>query len=141
VSIGRFASFCGLIRRLPSIAAVVVAIASMLVVQWQEGPVVHVRCETHGELMHLGSESSSVHGGQDSEAPVSEHHLRQSTGGQAVAHDHCDVLQSTYSTVASIAPTIAITDGAALLAVPVATPSARLPRATFRIAPKTSPPA
>ena len=141
MQLGLFASLRGLIRRLPSIAVVVVALASMLAVQWQEGSVVHVRCEAHGEVMHLGAESTSVHDGQGTEGPVGQRHLRPGSGSEAVEHDHCDFLGSTYGTFASPTPAIAVTDGAAWLATPVATPSAPIARATFRLAPKTSPPA
>ena len=135
------ASFYRMIRRLPSIAAVAVALASMLAMQWHEGSVVHVRCDAHGEMMHLGAGGSSVAGGEDASGPIGADHLGRSPDGQAVEHDHCHFLGSTCSTIVKMATPVAISDGATLLVVLAPPPSAVVVRATFRLAPKTSPPA
>jgi hypothetical protein len=111
----------------------------MLAMQWHEGSVVHVRCDAHGEMMHLAAGGSAVARGED--APAGADHLGRSTDGQAVEHDHCHFLGSTCSTIVKVATPVAIADGATLLVVLAPPPSAVVARATFRLAPKTSPPA
>jgi hypothetical protein len=132
------ASFHRLIRRLPSIAVVAVALASMLAMQWQEGSVVHVRCDAHGEMVHLGAGGSSVVAG---EGPAGASHFDSSTGGHADDDDHCQFLGSECSAIVKIATPVAIADGATLLVTLAPPAAAVIVRATFRLAPKTSPPA
>jgi hypothetical protein len=131
------AAFHRLIRRLPSIAVVAVALASMLAMQWQEGSVVHVRCDAHGEMVHLGAGGSAVVAG---EGPVGAAHFDGSTGGQADDDDHCQFLGSECSAIVAIAPPVAHADVTTLLVNPAPPLGAVIVRATFRLAPKTSPP-
>jgi hypothetical protein len=130
------AAFHRLIRRMPSIAVVTLALASMLAMQWHEGSVVHVRCDAHGEMTHLGG--SSVVAGEA--GAVGNAHFDRSSGGQVDDDDHCQFLGAACSAIVKIATPVAIDDHATLL-VNVAPPlGAVIARATFRLAPKTSPP-
>lgn len=131
------ASFHRLIRRLPSIAVVAVALASMLAMQWHEGSVVHVRCDAHGEMVHLGAAGSAVVAG---EGPVGAARLDRSGGGLAVGDDHCQFLGAECSAIVKISTPVAVADGATLLVSLAPPPGAVIVRATFRLAPKTSPP-
>jgi hypothetical protein len=130
------ASLHRLIRRLPPIAVVAVALASMLAMQWHEGSVVHVRCDAHGEMVHLG-EGAVVSG----EGPAGAARLDGSTGGQAAIEDHCQFLGAACSAIVKISTPVAIADGATLLVMLAPPAGAVIVRATFRLAPKTSPPA
>jgi hypothetical protein len=132
------ASLHRLIRRLPPIAVVAVALASMLAMQWHEGSVVHVRCDAHGEMVHLGEGDSAVVSG---EGPAGAARLGGSTGGQAASDDHCQFLGAACSAIVKISTPVAIDDGATLLVMLAPPTGAVIVRATFRLAPKTSPPA
>lgn len=134
----------GVSIRLPAafhrLMVVVVALASMLSMQWHEAAVVHVRCNAHGEMSHLGAGGRSVVGAEAAAGPAGEARLDQGTTAELDDDDHCQVIGSTCSEVARVEAPVAIAGPATLLAVTAPPFGAPAARATFRLAPKTSPP-
>ena len=122
-------SFARQLRRAGAIATALAALACMLAVQSREAGYVHVRCAEHGELMHVGPATHATPG----------IHLVRDRGGTKTGHDHCMVVGANHCVQHAAAP-IAATEVAALERVASVAPAEYLSRATFRLAPKTSPP-
>lgn len=95
---------------------------------------VHVRCEAHGELVHVNApERASIeHGGSNV--------LRSLTGDLAFDHEHCVLVGTSACVDIAVAAAISMTLSACQPPLLLA-PAEYVARATFRIAPKNSPPA
>ena len=121
-------------RRAGTIALALLVMVCTVIVQSREGASVHVRCEAHGQLVHVKSVARDTGDHAPGLACVIP------ARGEAIAdHEHCPVVGTTHCTHGSIAQTAAVP--VATLVV-VRTPIARehSARTTFRLAPKTSPP-
>ncbi len=121
------------LRRAGAITTAVLLALCMLVVQSREVAMVHVRCAEHGQLVHVRASSSGHASAAAGTAMVVP-------GGRATSeHEHCALIGAKHCVhLAAVAPVSSIV--AALgprLAVELVSHS---PRATFRIAPKNSPP-
>ncbi|MEO6775848.1 MAG: hypothetical protein ABI467_23005 [Kofleriaceae bacterium] len=117
-----------------SILTALVLIVGMVATQTREAAMVHVRCVAHGELVHVNApERASI--GHNAKNVLSSR-----TGDVAFDHEHC-VLVGTSACV-PIAITAALTMSLSALPPPLLpAPATYVARATFRIAPKNSPPA
>jgi hypothetical protein len=123
------------LRRAGSTATAVLLMVCMLVVQSREAAMVHVRCAEHGQLIHVRAANhiAPAPGG----APVVALPAR---GDAASDHDHCALIGAKHcAELAAAAPVSTIV----LTVAPRMTPElvSYAARATFRIAPKNSPPA
>jgi hypothetical protein len=107
----------------------------MLVVQSREAAMVHVRCAEHGQLMHVRSANHIA------PAPAGTPVVALPGSGDAASdHDHCALIGAKHcAELAAVAPVPAIVLAIAprMSSELVSYPA----RATFRIAPKNSPPA
>ena len=128
-------SFLSRLRRAGAVAATLVMLAGMLAVQAREATVVHVRCVEHGQLMHV---EAPAHAAPTARTEAGTHVIADQ-GGARAGHDHCLVVGANHYVHAAAAPVTA-TEVAALEHVPSVAPAEHLARATFRLAPKTSPP-
>ncbi|HEY1817859.1 MAG TPA: hypothetical protein VGG74_36205 [Kofleriaceae bacterium] len=122
------------LRRAGAVATALLALTCMLVVQSSEAAVVHVRCAEHGVLMHLHPGAAPATA-QSSGATALHSHKDDRVGH----HDHCLMVATSHFVQASVAGT-ACTTASALELVRPPIPVEHVARATFRIAPKTSPP-
>jgi hypothetical protein len=120
-------------RHAGSIATALVLVIGMVGVQTHEAATMHVRCEAHGQLVHVTAPASPDLGGTNL--------LRTRTGqAAAVDHEHCALVGTTACDHVATTPAICVTVCAGLPPQPPA-PADYVARATFRIAPKNSPPA
>jgi hypothetical protein len=118
-----------------AIATALAALACMLAVQAREAGFVHVRCAEHGELMHV---QPAAHAGPTAQSTAGTH-VASDRGGAKAGHDHCMVVGANHCMQHAPAP-VAATEVATLERVVSVAPAEYLARATFRLAPKTSPP-
>lgn len=123
-------------RRVASAAVATLLVAVALLARWHESTTLHVRCATHGELMHVSHATV-----RDGATPkIGAHELAARDDDAVGEHEHCGLIGAVHTcAVASIAPVV-ITDATALEVVRSVTPIELIARATFRLAPKTSPP-
>ena len=128
-------SFVRRLRRAGAIAAALAALACMLAVQAREAGYVHVRCAEHGELMHV---EPAAHAAPTAQSTAGTH-LVSDRGGAKTGHDHCMVVGASHCIQHAAAP-VAASEVATLERVASVAPAEYLSRATFRLAPKTSPP-
>jgi len=123
------------LRRAGSTATAVLLMVCMLVVQSREAAMVHVRCAEHGQLMHVRSANHIA------PAPAGTPVVALPGSGDAASeHDHCALIGAKHcAQVAAAVPVSTIV----LAVAPRMTPElvSYAARATFRIAPKNSPPA
>jgi hypothetical protein len=111
-----------------------VLVVGMVATQTREAAMVHVRCEAHGELIHVNApEGASIgHGGRNL--------LTSGTGDVAFDHEHCALVGTSACVHIAIAAVTSMTlSGCQPPLLPA--PADYVARATFRIAPKNSPPA
>lgn len=128
-------SWARLARRAGAIATAILLVVCTVSVQTHEAAVAHVRCLEHGQLMHVTSVAPD---GASVRAPGTSRILP--TRGVVADHEHCPVAGTTHCTFSSLAPPAsAIVATAAVARVPITSDHAA--RTTFRLAPKTSPPA
>jgi hypothetical protein len=124
-------------RRAGSIATAVLLMVSMLVVQSREAAMVHVRCAEHGQLVHVRSAGPN----HVAAAPVGTAVVALPSSGDAASdHDHCALIGANHCIHLAAAPPVTST---VLAIAPEMSPQlvSYATRATFRIAPKNSPPA
>jgi hypothetical protein len=121
------------VRRAGAIAIAMLLVVCTVAVQTGEAAVAHVRCQEHGQLIHVTSVAPDT--GAD-RAPG----LARVTParGSALDHEHCAVLGTTYCSGSSLAPSAVSIVATLALRMPIA--SEHTARTTFRLAPKTSPP-
>jgi hypothetical protein len=116
------------VRRAGAIALVVVLVGGLVGEQAREAALLHVRCE-HGQLVHVAAAGASH---------ARAHAIAPRTAGEG-SHEHCTLVGTQHG-----APALPVASPPVLaLALPVATTPklvAHAARATFLIAPKTSPP-
>ena len=118
-------------RHARSIVTALVLVIGMMGVQTHEAATIHVRCEAHGQLVHVTASASPDLGTKL---------LRARTGQTAVDHEHCALVGTTACDYTASTPGTCMTvcaDQPPSLPVP----ADYVARATFRIAPKNSPPA
>jgi hypothetical protein len=116
------------------IATAILLVVCTVAVQTQEAAVAHVRCQEHGQLIHVTSvapESAGVL------APGLTHIIPARSA--SAEHDHCALVGTTHCTFSSLAP-LAVATMPTIVVARVAIASQHAPRTTFRLAPKTSPP-
>lgn len=128
-------SFVRRLRRAGAIATALVALACMLAVQAREAGYVHVRCAEHGALMHV---EPAAHTSVTTQSTTG-HRLVSDRGGSRAGHDHCMAVGASHC-MHSAPPPIEAREVATLERVASVAPAEYLSRATFRLAPKTSPP-
>jgi hypothetical protein len=124
-------------RRAGSAATAVLLIVSMLVVQSREAAMVHVRCAEHGQLVHVRSAGPN----HVAAAPVDNAEVALPSSGDAAGdHDHCALIGASHCAQLVAAAPVTTTF---LAIAPETSPDlvSYTTRATFRIAPKNSPPA
>jgi hypothetical protein len=127
----RSQSWTRLVRRAGAIATAMLLVVCTVAVQTQEAAVTHIRCQEHGQLIHV----TSV-------APESAGALAPALGsarGASADHDHCPLVGTTHCAFSSLSPP-AVAAVATVVVTRVAIESQHTPRTTFRLAPKTSPP-
>jgi hypothetical protein len=119
-------------RQARSIVTALVLVIGMVGVQTHEAATMRVRCEAHGQLVHMTAPTSPDVGGTNL--------LRTRTGQTAVDHEHCALVGTTACDYTAATPATCVTLCAG---EPPSSPAPAdyVARATFRIAPKNSPPA
>jgi hypothetical protein len=127
-------SWTRLVRRAGAIATAILLVVCTIAVQTQEAAVAHVRCQEHGQLIHVTSvapeSAGALTAGLTSVIPAR---------GSSAEHDHCPLVGTTHCTFSALAaPAVAAVATVEVARVAIA--SQHTPRTTFRIAPKTSPP-
>lgn len=121
-----------LVRRAGAIATAILLVACTLAVQTQEVAVAHVRCQKHGQLVHVTGMAPDTAG-------ISGLARMLAGGGAAAHHEHCPLVGTTHCTSTCLAaPAVVPSATVAFARVPIASEHAA--RTTFRLAPKTSPP-
>ena len=119
-------------RHARSIVTALVLVIGMVGVQTHEAATMHVRCEAHGQLVHVTPPTSPDLGASNL--------LRTHTGQAAVDHEHCALVGTTACNYTAATPATCVT----LCAGEPPSPPALadyVARSTFRLAPKNSPPA
>ena len=119
--------------RVASIATAILLLVCMLVVQSREAAMVHVRCTEHGQLMHVDGVASEQAPAPSGVAAVTP------SDGAPIDHDHCALIGAKHCVQLAVAPPVA-TIALAIAPAPRPDPIIYIQRATFRIAPKNSPP-
>ena len=122
-------------RRACAAVTALLAVLGLLGVQGREAAEIHVRCLEHGELMHV---APAAHGAELARPGTSA--LGPRSAGDRTGHEHCLFVGANHCVHGSLAIP-ATTAVATLEVVHAVAPSEHLARATFRLAPKTSPPA
>lgn len=125
----------GRIRRAWAGATALLVLVSLLHAQTREAMYLHVRCAEHGQLVHVHAIAVA-----SSNRSASTSCLAVQAPRQQLDHDHCLVIGAKHCAHGAIAAP------ASAMRVDLAPPASIEPaeyvaRATFRIAPKTSPPA
>ncbi len=123
-------------RRVASAATVVLLMTVTLLAQWHESTTIHVRCAAHGELTHASHSTDA----EPSRAPLGGDEIAARTDDATPEHEHCGLIGATHAIVSTRVGPITISDGSALVVVRAVTPLEQIAGATFRLAPKTSPP-
>lgn len=128
------ASWARRIRRAGAIATVVVLVVCTVGVQAREAAIPHVRCQEHGQLVHVhGVVPDSV-----GDHAVGVAHV-PSRGAFEADHEHCPMGGTVPCTSCpAVAPAVSIVAAVADPQVPRT--NAHVAVATLRMAPKTSPP-
>jgi hypothetical protein len=124
------------LRRAGSTATAVLLMVCVLVVQSREAAMVHVRCAEHGQLMHVRTAGAD----HIATAPVGTAIVVLPGGSATTDHDHCALIGAKHCVQLAIAvpvSSIVFAIGPRMSPDPVP----HTARATFRIAPKNSPPA
>ena len=129
------ASWTRRIRHAGAIAIAMVLVVCTITVQAQEAASAHVRCQEHGQLVHLQGVASE--GAGDHAIDVA--HL-PSRGAIVADHEHCPLAGTTHST-SSPHPVLAVARVAAVVDLHAPIPNEHVTKVTLRFAPKTSPPA
>src|SRR6185312_3289228 len=88
-----------LVRRTGAIATAILLVVCTIAVQTQEAAVAHVRCQEHGQLIHVTSvapeSAGALAAGLTRIIP---------SRGSAADHDHCPLVGTTHCTFTPIAP-------------------------------------
>jgi hypothetical protein len=127
-------SWTRLVRRAGAIATAILLVVCTVAVQTQEAAVAHVRCQEHGQLIHVTSVAP------ESAGVLAPGVARIIPARSASAdHDHCALVGTTHCTFSSLPP-LAVATIPTMVVARVAIASQHTPRTTFRLAPKTSPP-
>ena len=119
-------------RRAGAIVTALVLAVCMVGIQAREAATVHVRCAEHGQLVHVQAAHAPVH------TQVGTHLVptgRDAAGG----HEHCAFIGANHCVqVAAVVPACSVVS--AIEPRPAAVVAEVSARATFRLAPKNSPP-
>ena len=96
----------------------------------------HVRCAVHGEQTH-----AITHGtGQVGAPTIGGDQIANRADDIVAEHEHCGIVATAHALFARPAAPTLITDAAVPIAIAPPIAAAPIARATFRLAPKTSPP-
>jgi hypothetical protein len=119
-------------RRAGAIVTALVLAICTVGVQAREAATVHVRCAEHGELVHVQAHPP-VH------LPAGTHLVPIGRDAAAGGHEHCTFIGANHCVqVAAVVPACSVVS--AIEPRPPAAGAEVSARATFRIAPKNSPP-
>lgn len=124
------------VRRVASVAAAALLVTVALLARWHEATTIHVRCAAHGELIHVSHSEAS----DGTHHVMGAHELAPRSDDVVGEHEHCGLIGAVHTPVDAQLRLVVTSDGSAHEIVRSVAPIELIARATFRLAPKTSPP-